>query len=149
MEIPFEKNCILWNDKRKIALLEENKKKFIAYNDGNKELCALQIDGGIIDEGKRCDKGLLVSDDNFFLIELKGVDINEACKQLLESYKFFSEKYKRYNYFCRAVLTKVPPNKSAPKAFSSRQRKLEKMLGKNSNGRKKLYFKEEKLEEHI
>ena len=52
-------------------------------------------------ESKKCDKGLFLENNDVYLVELKGVDFNTACKQLLVTLDFCKQNLGSYNYFCR------------------------------------------------
>lgn len=133
-------------DNRKIIVLEEKGKQYRALNDNQKKCVALQIDNGIIkSDSCKCDKGLIVIDDNkFYLVELKGVDVSTACSQLLETFKRFSTELTAWNYeyFCRAVVASMP----SPNNYPTSYKKLLKELKNNKN---KLVCKTKRLEEHI
>lgn len=146
MDFPFNKDCIETCGKLKIFSLKENNKEFIAINKNQLFCYSIQIDGKIFkDDVKKCDKGLLTEDNRFYLVELKGCDVEQACKQLLITYEKFLEKYKNYNYYCRAIVANMPSKKVAPKLLGASYRKLQKKLGKE----KRLVYKSVKLEEII
>lgn len=139
-------DCVTGPDKRKIIVLEEKGKEYRALNNNEKNCVALQIDKGIIkNDSSKCDKGLIVIDDKkFYLVELKGVDVSTACKQLFSTYDKFSKELKSWNYeyFCRAVVANMP----SPNNYPTSYRILMKALKNNKN---KLVCKSKKLEEHI
>lgn len=150
MNVPFQEDFIEFQDCRKIIVFSENGRTYKAMNEEGKECCALRIDGGVFgDSVQKCDKGLVVCDGRFFLIELKGVDVNEACKQLLSALEQLrAMRCGGYDYFCRAVVTKMPPKKSAPRLLGASYRKLQTALGATS-ANKKLVYKSVTLEESI
>lgn len=146
MTFPFNDDCIETCGKLKIFSLKENNKEFVAINKRKLYCYSIQIDGKIFkDDVKKCDKGLLVEDNRFYLVELKGCDVEQACKQLLITYEKFFEQYKNYDYYCRAIVANMPSKKSAPKLLGASYRKLQKKLGKE----KRLIYKSVKLEEII
>ena len=134
-------------DTRKIIVLKEKGKEYRALNDSGKPCVSLQIDGGIIKDkdGSKCDKGLIIlADGTFYLVELKGVDVSSACKQLLSTLEQFQAELKEWNYeyLCRAVVAGMP----APNNYPASYRKLMKALKHRKEG---VVFKCKKLEEHI
>lgn len=146
MEIPFNEKCIEKKGNFPIFTLKENNREWRAMNQNYICCCSVQIDGVIFkDDVKKCDKGLITEDNRFFLVELKGCDVEQACKQLLTTYETFSKKYKNYEYFCRAVVSKMPSGKAAPKLLGASYRKLQKKL----NSKNKLIYKSVLLEEEI
>lgn len=94
----FKKSAILSNDVRKRFAFKENGNSYIAENTKNKIGCRLRIDGELYtsDDGEKCDFGLLLEDSRFFLIELKGKNIQNAYKQLYETYIKLSKDYQDY-----------------------------------------------------
>lgn len=76
------------------------------------------------------------------MIELKGADINSACKQLLEILKSLKNEYNNFVFdcFCRIVA-----KKGTPGVNTNRQR-LEKYLGRQvriKNSLRKTKFTED------
>lgn len=141
MNFPFNNDCIETCGKLKIFSLKENNKEFVAINKNQLYCYSIQIDGNIFkDDTKKCDKGLLVEDNRFYLVELKGCDVEQACKQLLITYEKFLEKYKNYDYYCRAIVANMPS-----KLLGASYRKLQKKLGKEN----RLIYKSVKLKETI
>lgn len=62
---------------------EENRKKVLFLNAAKRLFYRIQVDGGLVTEGLRCDHMLLDSEDGrTFYIELKGGDIPHAIEQL-------------------------------------------------------------------
>ena len=90
-------------------MLKENNAKYIANNKNHKNAISFQIDGNLIKstDTKKCDKGLCIEDKRIFLIELKGVDFNTACKQLDETYTTLSSLTPDFKYKCRAVVREI------------------------------------------
>ncbi|HBB14013.1 MAG TPA: hypothetical protein DCZ76_07010 [Treponema sp.] len=129
------KNNILYGpDSRSKFVLEEKKAKYIGLNENRKIGFALQIDNGLISDynTKKCDKGLCIEDKTLYLIELKGVDFNTACKQLLITLDFFRKKMENYTIKCRAVVKEMPSKNNYPFSY----KKLLASLPKSSD-----YFK--------
>ena len=145
---PFESfsDFVFGPDTRKIIVLKENGKEYRALNNDEKKCVALQIDGGIInDDTPKCDKGLIVlNNKKFYLVELKGVDLSTACKQLHATFDRFSKELKawKYDYYCRVVLSGV----SAPNNYPTSYKMLLKRL---NNDKRKVVCKTKVLEERI
>lgn len=129
-------------NRQKIFVLKENNAEYRATNINGKNMCSFQIDGGLIKDGKRCDKGLFIEAFRIFLIELKGCDLNSACKQLLETYKTIKRMFKETDVFCRAVVQKMPSKINYPASYR---------LLKSTLPKKDEYFKykSQKMEENI
>lgn len=114
------------------------------------EVCEIKIDKGIYNvETVKCDYGLIVK-EKCFLIELKGVDVEHACEQLIRVLDDFSLKFKKFNYdyYCRAVVTRMPSKRSAPKLLGVNYRRICKKLSANDSN-KKFVCKERQFEEEI
>lgn len=131
----FPSPAILSNDSRSYFSFSENGMTYKAANNNHIIGCCLQIDGKMYStETKKCDFGLLLEDNRFFLIELKGIDVGSACKQLLTTLDLLKkdENYKDYNfnYFCRIVAKKGTP------AANTQRQKLEKILGATPKNKK-------------
>ena len=140
--VSFPKNTIIGNDNRSVFAFSENNKKYRAKNINNKIGCMLQIDGKLYSNGtKKCDNGLLLEDNRFFLIEFKGVDVSSACKQLLVTLKLLKQDYKScsFDFFCR-VIAKT----GVPKVCTSKR-----ILIQELGSKEKFLSKENLLEEEI
>ena len=78
------KGCVIAGPDRRALFVftdQKSKSKYVAKNKNGKEACGVRIDGGLItsNDVKKCDYGLCIDDDRFFLIELKGKDLSRAC----------------------------------------------------------------------
>lgn len=78
-------------------------------------------------ETKKCDKGLFLENGDVYLVELKGVDFNTACKQLIVTLDYCKENLGEYNYFCRVVGKEIPKKE----LYSTSYRSLKSMLPKD------------------
>lgn len=140
----------LFHDTRKEAVFREKGKEYIAKNIDKKLLAGFQVDDGIIKskEMQKCDKALLVNDDKLYLIEFKGADIGTACEQLLSTYEFFFEHFKKYEYYFRVVLSKANSKHSAPNLYPTSRKRLLNKIGYKDDKNK---FKEKsiKMEENV
>lgn len=134
-------NAALSNDNRSNFSFSEKKKTYTAENSCRKIGIRLQIEDKMYDSStKRCDKGLLLEDGRFYLVELKGVDINTACEQLISTLTLLKNDYKDFdfNYYGRIVA-----KKGIPETNSLRQRAI-KIFGKD-----KFLLRENSLTEKI
>lgn len=130
----FPSNAVESNDIRSnFTLKGEHNRSWTAENPGKRIGLRLKIDGGLIVSTKqnKCDAGLLLDDDRFFLVEFKGKDCKHAAEQLCETKKYFQREYSSFDFKFRARIV----GKSFPKASTSRQaatRYLENNFGKNN-----------------
>lgn len=130
----FPTDAIQSNDNRSNFTLEgEHRRSWTAENPDKRIGLRLKIDGGLIVSTKqnKCDAGLLLDDDRFFLVEFKGKDYKHAAEQLGETKKYFQREYSSFDFKFRARIV----GKSFPKASTSRQaatRYLENNFGKNN-----------------
>ncbi|MBR6658526.1 MAG: hypothetical protein IKL19_00450 [Paludibacteraceae bacterium] len=130
----FPNDAVQSNDNRSNFTLEgEHRRSWTAENPDKRIGLRLKIDGGLIVSTKqnKCDAGLLLDDDRFFLVEFKGKDYKHAAEQLGETKKYFQREYSSFDFKFRARIV----GKSFPKASTSRQaatRYLENNFGKNN-----------------
>ena len=89
----LQNSIIAGPDSRKLFVLEEKSKKWIGKNITQKIGFTFQIDKDFMNdiESKKCDKGLFLENNDVYLVELKGVDFNTACKQLLVTLDFVNK----------------------------------------------------------
>jgi hypothetical protein len=120
--------CLVFSDNRKIAVIEEKKRKYIGNNGATKLLECWHIDDCIIKEGQRCDFLLLNLDTlTAYFIELKGSDLIHAIEQIdvtLDKLLTSIPQYTSING--RIVLSKV----NTPDLKNSKLIKLQKRLKK-------------------
>lgn len=124
----LQKSIISGPDSRKIFVLEEKNKKWIGKNVNKKLGFTFQIDKDFMKnvETKKCDKGLFLENGNVYLVELKGVDFNTACKQLIVTLDYCKENLGEYNYFCRVVARELPSQNNYPASHRQLLHKLPK-----------------------
>lgn len=76
-------HCLKKQTRESRLPVEERRSKVTFVNQHRKRLLLYHIDDCIIQSGKRCDYGLIVEEDKtIYLIELKGSNIEEACRQI-------------------------------------------------------------------
>ena len=124
----LQSSIIAGPDSRKLFVLEEKSKKWIGKNVKQKNGFIFQIDKNLMKnvDSKKCDKGLFLENNDVYLVELKGVDFNTACKQLLVTLDFCKENLETYNYFCRVVGKEIPKKDNYPTSYKQLLAKLPK-----------------------
>jgi hypothetical protein len=138
-----ENKCREFSDKRKIIIVEENKRKFVGRNNTHKLFSNFRVDGCLIKKGRKCDYLLLDCDENkAYFIELKGKDLLSAIEQIEHSIDVLIGRLGNCTINARIVLTRV----NTPDLRSSKYIKLERKLKKlNGNILKKTRILEEDL----
>ena len=118
LSISFPESAVLDKNIKNIFKFEENRRIYRAKNPNKREAIKLKIDGKLYSKNtKKCDYGLLLEDSRFFLIELKGRQVEHACKQILTTLKLLKRDYKRYkfSFLCRIVAKRGCPATSTYK----------------------------------
>ena len=135
------KSIITGPDSRKLFVLEEKGKKWIGKNINKKNGATFQIDKDFMKdvETKKCDKGLFLENGDVYLVELKGVDFNTACKQLILSLNYCKENLGKYNYFCRVVGKEIPKKELYSTSFRLLKSMLPKDKIKNTSMQKAMF----------
>lgn len=105
----------------------ENGKKFILNNTSGKTICRVRVDNCLIKDQtiKKCDFLFNVEEeDKFFLVELKGVDLGTAIKQIESTFDIVNQKIKvtASNYTGIIVSSAVP--RASTLKFQNLQDKL-------------------------
>lgn len=111
----FPVTSVIFNGEKSIFVLKgEHNRKWTGNNKKNLIGLELKIDKGLINSPncKKCDFGLLLQDNRFYLVELKGKHYQEAEEQLIETKKFFTHKscYQCYGFtfYARVVCKSLP-----------------------------------------
>ena len=140
----LQNSIIAGPDSRKLFVLEEKGKKWIGKNIAQKIGFTFQIDKDLMNdiESKKCDKGLFLENNDVYLVELKGVDFNTACKQLLVTLDFCKQNLGKYNYFCRVIAKELPSKNNYPTSYRQ-------LLAKLPKENKCFYAKSNVLEEEV
>lgn len=131
MTIPLGERCIKFADRRKNAVVEENKKEFIVRNSKEKLIIAYHVDGCLIKQGKCCDYLVIITEDRVaHFIELKGTDIEKAVEQLNISIDQLLSALKgnKINAWIVSSRVKTPAIKSTK--IMKLQKKLKQLNGK-------------------
>jgi hypothetical protein len=113
-------NCVEYRDERKLCVAVENGKKYELENRSGFTVRKVKIDKCVqMPEGcGRCD--FLFSIDNMdkpaaYFVELKGVNTEDALKQLVETITFLKAEFVLYRLEARVVGRKsVPSGTSNP-----------------------------------
>ena len=127
---------ILRHDCSKIVPLREmhESRVYRLYNPQGRELVLYKIDGGIINDNEvnKCDFGILTENNDFFLIELKGVDLNHAIDQINCTIDLLFKRNKNIvnTLSVRIVLSKV----RVPNIVETKEKKLKHLLSKDYGG---------------
>lgn len=100
----------------KKIVCEENHRKF-TFHTNNFEFYKIKIDGDVEKNTttKKCDFLVIKKDteDIEIFIELKGSDIKKAYKQIITSYKKYSDKSKNPKLYAAIVTSKYPARDSS------------------------------------
>lgn len=115
--------CIESSDRRSRIKCEERKKKYVLENTKRNHVVSYKMDGGIIvldksvPEGTcKCDYLFVINDleKSAILIELKGVDVAHAIKQIRGTLTEFKDFFKRFHHvYGRIVVTSSVPDLKA------------------------------------
>ena len=91
----------------KIFVVSENKCKYQLINEYEKLICQINIDGCCEIAGKKCDYLFLNCEDlDAYFVELKGVSIIDAIKQILNSIAYLLPHLKNFKINARIILTR-------------------------------------------
>ena len=105
----------------------ENGKKFILKNVSGKSICRVRVDDCLITDqkSKKCDFLFNIKENSrYFLVELKGVDLDTAVKQIESTFDHVNQKIKQppVNYIGIIVSSAVP--RASTLKFQNLQDKL-------------------------
>lgn len=134
------KICIQSSDNRSNIKCEEKQKKYIFENTQRNHIISYKMDGGIIVEDKyvpigtnRCDYlyvGQSNSGLNAILIELKGVDVPKALKQLYDTLQRFNGFFLNCSsVYGRIIVTSSTPNLKASPQYVKLLKEFRKLNG--------------------
>lgn len=97
-----------------IITVSENRRKFVIRNDGKRFINKVTVDGCLIDDDReRCDFLFEICNEDssiclVYYVELKGCDIEKACKQLSATMSYCSERHCSNRNICYIVASRVP-----------------------------------------
>ena len=104
-------------EQQKVIVSSENRSKHTAYNVNTCVVRHYKIDGEVIpvnktNQTKKCDFLLLNDDDKqAYFIELKGIDVEEAPKQIEATINLLKAELAKYSFHSRIVCKRVPKTK--------------------------------------
>ena len=102
---------------------KEGGKRFAFANAGKKTICRVKVDNCLIkDTQKKCDFLFKVLElEKYYLVELKGVNIDDGVKQIISTYKAVNEKIKAAPQSYSGIIV----SSSIPSSAHQRFRKLQ------------------------
>jgi hypothetical protein len=103
---------------------KEGGKKFSFLNNSNKSICHVHIDNCLITDKtiKKCDYFFSVKEDHsYYLVEFKGIAVDEAIQQIISTYEIINEKIKSDAQNFKGIII----SSSVPSATEQRFRKLQ------------------------
>lgn len=139
--------CIESSDRRSKVKCEERKKKYILENTKRNLVISYKMDGGIIvldrtvpDGTCKCDYLFLIngSQNTAVLVELKGVDVSHALKQIHGTLINFRDFFRTFHHtYGRIIVTSSVPNLKASPDYVN----LVRMIRQSFNGNIKIVEK--------
>lgn len=129
---PFGEQCIDEGKKGKLNVIafKESKSRYTANNPNGNYLIQYTVDNCLIESQNevKCDKLVIdCTTKSAYFVELKGVDLSKASKQIINSIGILRPKLKGFKIFARIVLTKSRSDNTRNESFS----KLVKLLKAN------------------
>jgi hypothetical protein len=103
---------------------QEHGKKFRFDNQSGKAICRVKVDGCLItsQETKKCDYLFSVSEGNkYYLIELKGVAVDDAVVQIIRTFDIVNSKIKAEPEHYKGIIV----SSAVPSATEQRFRRLQ------------------------
>lgn len=141
-------SCIESSDRRSKVKCEERRKKYILENTRKNHIISYKMDGGIIvldrtvpDGTCKCDYLFLINDSesSAVLIELKGVDVTYALKQIHGTLTKFRNFFQTFHHtYGRIIVTSSVPNLKASPDYVN----LLRMVRQSFDGNIKIVEKE-------
>lgn len=136
--------CIVSADRRSEIKCEEKKKKYILENSMKNQVISFRMDGGIIvvdssvpDKLNKCDFLFVVhsQERSAILIELKGMDVPKALKQIQETLNLYRDFWKGFAHiYGRIIVVSSTPDLKANPGYVN----LVKTLKKTYHGNVKI-----------
>jgi hypothetical protein len=116
---------LISDDARFSVSFNQRGREYRAENPMARRVLCYKVDGGVIEDGERCDFALgIPSFEVVCLIELKGKDLKKAASQILSTIQILGNKIEPYVIHGRIVLSRV----SRPDLRSSVLIQLERTL---------------------
>lgn len=133
--------CIESSDNRSAVKCEEKSKKYVLENTMKKHIISYRMDGGVVVTDASVPKGTNKCDYLFvnnaesltaILIELKGIDVSKALKQIHDTLILFKDFFKKFTHvYGRAIVTASTPNLKATPEYVNLERKIRKIYNGN------------------
>lgn len=107
-------NCMVSSDQRSKVKCEERRKKYILENTMGNHVISYKMDGGIVKPDRtvpegtcKCDYLFLIggSERSAILIELKGVDVTHALRQIRNVLRFFPQFFNSFSHVYGRVVS--------------------------------------------
>ena len=105
----------------------ENGKKFIFNNVSGKTICRVRVDNClIVDQNiKKCDFLFHIEEDGrYYLVELKGVDVDTAIKQIESTFDIVNRQIKASAHSYTGIIVSSAVPQAAHQKFKNLQDKL-------------------------
>jgi len=110
------------------SVATENGKRFELDNRTNADICKVRVDGCLITDNdvRKCDFFFEVGGitKSYFLVELKGVDLNSAVKQIESTYDLLSAKLRVSVENFKGIIVASAVPAAANQTFRKLQEKL-------------------------
>lgn len=128
--------CIVSSDRRSEIKCEEKKKKYILENSMKNHVISFRMDGGIIvvdpsvpEKMSKCDYLYVMhsKEPSAILIELKGVDVPKALKQIQGTLNHFKDFWGRFAHvYGRVIVVSSTPDLKASPGYVNLVKTLKK-----------------------
>ena len=115
-------NCIKSADRRSKVKCEERNKKYTLCNTLNNFVISYKVDNGVVVEDNKVESGtnkcdylyIVCEESKAILIELKGIDVTTALKQIYTTLLLFREIFEKCaNVYGRLVVVSTTPDLKA------------------------------------
>jgi hypothetical protein len=105
------------------TVAKEGGKKFSFNNTSNKSICRVKVDNCLITgQQRRCDYLFKVVElSKYYLVELKGVNIDEGVEQIISTFEFVNKKIKASSEAYSGIIV----SSSVPNAAQQKFRRLQ------------------------
>lgn len=144
--------ALKYSNKESRLSFTQKGKTYVLENKQKEDILGFWVDGKLIlstEKTRKCDCAVVVKQEDCYLIELKGKDIDEACEQLSCTMKYF-KKYNMYKFLCRIVVSKINTHKTHDEKFISFDKEIRTMCKKYKMNYKQAFkYGESRFEEEI
>lgn len=131
----FSKELSRCDERQRVIVSAENKRKHIAHNNDNSQVFQFRIDGDIEDSGssdRRCD--YVIENETkktLYPIELKGHNIVHAVEQINDTIQKYSSLFSGYKLLPRIVCSKASTHNIQTSTVLSFKRKYSTIIKEN------------------